>query len=223
MIRYFKTWKRILVDYEFIEWNEDNFSVNLCNYSREAYLTGNYAHVSDVCRIYALYKYGGIYLDTDVEILKSFEPFRSLASFIGLEATTVSTAVIGATPGSMWLYRFLQYYMHTHFINVWGHTVRIPNTVILGKKILLELSITEYPTIFPTDYFCGVEYDNGEMGYNDNTVAIHHFTGSWLRKKNLRQKFMSIADGLEVRYLKPLAMQYSRIASKSMCESKLLM
>lgn len=207
MISYFKTWKRILVDYEFMEWNEDNFSVNFCNYSREAYLTGNYAHVSDVCRIYALYKYGGIYLDTDVEILKSFEPFRSLASFIGLESATVSTAVIGAAPGSMWLYRFLQYYMHTRFINVWGHTVRTPNTVTFGKKILPELSITEYPTIFPMDYFCGVEYDNGEMGYTDNTVAIHHFAGSWLRKKTLRQKLLSIANGLEVRYLKPLAMQ----------------
>lgn len=200
--QYHQIWKRLLPDYEIREWNEENFDVEYCHYSREAYLTGNYAHVSDVCRLYALYKHGGIYLDTDVEVLSSFDRFLPLNSFVSLEPPFVGTAVIGAEAETTWIREFLKYYRRTHFINCWGHTVRMPNTHILCRKILPSLPITALPTIFPTEYFCGIRNSDRSMSAGENTVAIHHFAGSWLRKKTFSQKILSIINGFEIRYLK---------------------
>ena len=74
LLRYMKTWQQMLPDYEIREWNESNFDVSQYVYSREAYAMGSYAHVSDVCRLHALYHCGGVYLDTDVEVVGSFDP-----------------------------------------------------------------------------------------------------------------------------------------------------
>ncbi len=200
--QYYRTWKLLLPDYEIKEWNEENFNVNYCNYSHEAYLTGNYAHVSDVCRLYALNKYGGIYLDTDVEVINSFDRFLSLDSFVSLEPPFIGTAVIGAEAGSQWIREFLRYYERNHFINMWGHTVRLPNTKILCRRIIPSLSVTALPTIFPAEYFCGIKLKNGSISAGENTVAIHHFAGSWLRNKTFSQKISSIINGFGIRYLK---------------------
>lgn len=200
--KWFQTWKTLLPDYKFIEWNEQNFDVNFCSYSREAYHTRNYAHVSDVCRIYALYKLGGVYLDTDVEILKSFDPFLSLKVFLGVEQDLVGTGIIGSTPNNKCMEIFLNYYRRTHFINIWGHTVRTPNTKILSYVILPQVPISEYPTIFPRDYFCGINWVTKEAIVSENTVSIHHYAASWRRKKTIKQKITSIFEGLRIRYLR---------------------
>ena len=70
-----ESWKRFLPDYEIKEWNEDNFDVNMYQYTKEALENKKYAFVTDVVRLYALYTEGGVYMDTDVEVLKSFNPF----------------------------------------------------------------------------------------------------------------------------------------------------
>lgn len=200
--KWLETWKAAMPDYEIMEWNEQNFDVNLCNYSREAYLTRNYAHVSDVCRVYALYKYGGVYLDTDVEVLKTFDPFLCLRAFASIERPLIGTAVIGSEAGIIWLDAFLKYYKKTHFINIWGHTVRTPNTKILTRRVLPKIGLADWPTIFPRDFFCGVINKDGVPVATDNTVAIHHFAGSWLRKKTIKQKITSIVEGFTIRYFK---------------------
>lgn len=198
--KWLETWTAAMPDWEIMEWNEQNFDVNLCNYSREAYLTRNYAHVSDVCRVYALYKYGGVYLDTDVEVLKSFEAFRNLKSFLGVEHDLVGTAVMGCEAKQEWLNAFLDYYKNKHFINIWGHTVRTPNTKILTKIVLPKVPLVEYPTIFPRDFFCGIDWTTKEAILTTNTVSIHHFAASWRRKKTMKQKVTSLIEGFKIRY-----------------------
>lgn len=199
--QYLETWRKILPDYEIKEWNESNFDLNCCNYCREAYLTGNYAHVSDVCRINALLTEGGIYLDTDVEILKSFDPYLNLKAFAGLEFDgRIGTAVIGSEAGLPWLKTFMDYYRRTHFINVWGHTVRTPNTKILATVIMPSLSQDDRPTIYPVDYFSTMNYADGTSLATSHTVAVHHYAASWRKKKKLSQKIRNIIQGLGIRY-----------------------
>ena len=85
VIDYIEVWHRVLSDYEIKEWNEDNFNVDSLPYTAQAYKAKKYAFVSDVCRMYALLE-GGIYLDTDVRVLRTFNNFLKNKSFIGIEA-----------------------------------------------------------------------------------------------------------------------------------------
>lgn len=116
-----RSWKEYLPEYEIREWNESNFDVQgFSAFTREAYATRNYAHVSDVARLKALYDCGGIYLDTDVEVVGSFDPFLGCRSFCSAEHRFIGTGAIGAEKGSEWLYVFLNHYKSAHFITLWG-------------------------------------------------------------------------------------------------------
>ncbi|MCM1297094.1 MAG: glycosyl transferase [Muribaculaceae bacterium] len=195
---YLATWKKCLPDYRIMEWNEDNFDVNCCVYSREAYGTHNLAHVSDVCRIYALSTYGGIYLDTDVEVCKPFNQLLENKAFLGMESDRVGTCVIGSEPGLPWLKAVMNYYSTTHFINIWGHCVRTPNTAILTFRILPSLPKQDWPKIYPIGYFCDL---NDRSTVTDTTYSIHHYHATWRKRKTLATRVKALALGLKVRYL----------------------
>ena len=103
-----KSWKKHLPNYEIIEWNENNFDINCNEYVREAYKSKKYAFVSDYARIYALYNYGGIYMDTDVEVIKSLDKFLCNDAFAGLENEySIQTAVMGCCKGNLLFKEFL--------------------------------------------------------------------------------------------------------------------
>lgn len=193
------SWQQFFEGWEFIEWNEDNFDVDICAYSREAYLTRNFAHVSDVCRVWALHKFGGLYLDTDVNVIKKFDIFMTLPSFVSFEHNLIGTAVIGSLPNQRWLEKFFEYYQNHHFINIFGHQVRTPNTKILTRNILPELSYDFYPTIFPMSFFLGIE-ENGQLTAGKNTYSVHHYAASWRRNKTFRTKIINFIKGLKIRY-----------------------
>ncbi|MCQ2076358.1 MAG: hypothetical protein MJZ20_04890 [Bacteroidaceae bacterium] len=80
-----KQWKCLMPDYKFMKWDESTFDINLCEYTRQAYAAGKYAFVSDVARCWALYKYGGIYLDTDVQVFQSLDGYRKHGFFTAIE------------------------------------------------------------------------------------------------------------------------------------------
>lgn len=82
-----ESWKKYLPDYELKLWNEENFDVNMCDYTKQAYEKGQYAFVSDVARLYALYTEGGVYMDTDVEVYKPLDEFLTDECFTGFEET----------------------------------------------------------------------------------------------------------------------------------------
>lgn len=185
------TWKPLLPDYEFIEWNEENFNLNMNEYTKEAYENKKYAFVSDVARLYALFNYGGIYLDTDVELLKSLDPFLNHTAFCGMESdSNISTAMIGAEKGSVWIGDCLQLYDHRHFVKQDGTFDYTTNVTAISRLLRNKLNIEldnsfhdyiGYLSIYPSSYFSPLDFKTRLLCKTNSTVSIHHFDGSWLR------------------------------------------
>ena len=203
------SWRKYLPDYEIKEWNESNFDVNIIPYTAEAYKAKKYAFVSDYARFWILYKYGGLYFDTDVEVIKNMDDIIAKGPFMGCEneakagATPAQLGVapglgLGVNPGlglgvnpGLGLYgEILEWYNKHHFVtwlgviekNVVGITTEILNKngiVKLDGGILYSSGIT----IYPSEYFCPKNYITGELNITDKTVSIHHYSATWLSCK----------------------------------------
>ena len=105
------SWKKCLPDYQIMEWNEDNFPMELWPYAKEAYDNRQYAFVSDVARLHALYLHGGIYMDTDMEVIASLDPLLEKEGFIGFERPEfVAAGIIDTAPGAAWIAELLDAY-----------------------------------------------------------------------------------------------------------------
>lgn len=192
------SWKKYLPDYEIKEWNEDNFDLELYPYVREAYNNRKFAFVTDVVRLYALYTEGGIYMDTDVEVLKPLDCFLNHQAFSGFEDEyNVPTGIMASEKGGKWAMENLAYYDKRHFQKKDGSLDLTTNVVIITNYMLslgLKQNNTyqDFPnliTFYPKDYFCPKSYDNGEIYLTNNSYTIHHFAGSWHSSK---QKFYKI-------------------------------
>ena len=170
-----ESWKKL--GYEIKEWNESNFDIDYCKYSRQAYDAKKYAFASDVARLYALYTEGGIYLDTDVEAMKPLDEFLNEPAFTGFENIGYPVcATMGAEKGNPLIKELLDYYNDKEFIVQEDWTKYTTNTVIISD-ILGEKGIDRAKndiqrirdiTIYPREYF------NDKGGY-----TIHHMDGSW--------------------------------------------
>lgn len=181
-------------DYEYKLWNEDNFDINCNAYVKEAYGAKKYAFVSDYVRLYALFSEGGIYLDTDVEALKSFDDLLYLSGFIGFEGTKytpVGTGTIACMPSSEWVEEQLDAYEGLHFIQSDGSYDLLTNpfriSAIMKKNGFVQNGkeqVYKDMHIFPVEYFCPRQ-TTGEFFITENTYCDHHFMGSWSKgKKN---------------------------------------
>lgn len=187
------SWHKYLPDWRYILWNEDNFDVNYNDYTREAYEAKKYAFVSDVARLYALYTMGGIYMDTDVEVLKPFDtPLLSLSGFTGYEGSKHMppiTGTLAAEAGNKWVEEQLNAYNNAHFLKEGGeldmttNTVRI-STIMRSGGFVCDGRRGTYKDmhIFPVDYFCPRQ-TTGEFLLSENTYCDHHFMNSWDDKK----------------------------------------
>ena len=186
------SWKKHLPDYEIKEWNEDNFDVNIIPYTAEAYKAKKYAFVSDFARFWILYKYGGLYFDTDVEIIKPMDAIIEKGPFMGIEnngATTTGVAPglgLGVTPGLGLYKEILDYYAGEHFLNPDGSenltTIVLRTTDILKKHGLEEenrFQTVAGVNIYPLDYFCPIRITDGKLCLTENTVSVHHYAASW--------------------------------------------
>lgn len=178
------SWKKCCPDYEIREWNEQNCSFCNCDFLKEALALRKFAFASDVIRLAVLSRFGGIYLDTDVRLLRSFEAFLGNKSFIGLETPfRVSTAVIGSEPNVAWVSEFLgqTYSMKgKHFINKDGSLDLVPNTAKLSE--FLNCTWHKHSrsiSIYPEDFFCCKSFFTGEIKTTENSVAIHDFACTW--------------------------------------------
>lgn len=190
---YIGTWKKHNPDYTIIEWNEDNFDMNVCDYVKEAYLEKKWAFVSDYVRLYVLYEYGGIYLDTDVEVLGSYTPFLENEAFIGVESqVSMCTATIGAEKESSFIKNILESYDNSHFL-IDGKMDIVPNSQRIYNILKNEygykfkndtIQHLSACTIYPQEYFSPINcYTNREMRTN-NTVSIHRYAGTWKDSKS---------------------------------------
>lgn len=187
-----ESWKKYCPDYDIIEWNEDNFDVNCCDYVREAYEAKKWAFVSDYCRFYVLYHNGGIYMDTDVELLKSLNDLGS--TFVGFETSDHcnSGLVRGAEKGDKVCKLMLNSYHEDHFKKEDGQlnlmTVCERETDILSKYGLKKNNTLQSilgTIIYPTEYFNPIDFETGKFHTTKNSVSIHHYAASWESKKSL--------------------------------------
>ena len=181
-----KSWKEKLVDYEIKEWNEENFDINSNLFVKQAYESGKFAFVSDYVRVYALYNYGGIYLDTDVEVYKEFtEDILNKESFWGFEEKNfIATSTIGAKKGNKFIKKFLESYNNEKFDEKNMTTnVFIISKIVKGLGINLDGTYQEIEgiaTFYPQEYFSPYDYINCYSKQTENTYTIHHFYKSWL-------------------------------------------
>lgn len=177
--RYIRTWHEILPDYRIIEWNESNFDIKQYRYCTEAYFLKKYAFVSDVARLYALFRYGGVYLDTDVEVIKTFDGFLGTQSFIGYETDELlGTGVIGAEKECPWIGNLLDIYKEREFIKKDGTIDLLPNTMLI-TDFFKRTPNAELPQIYPYDVFCACNWVTKEKTITSSTVSVHHYIASW--------------------------------------------
>ena len=200
-IKCIESWKKFLPDYEIKEWNEDNFNLDMYPYVREAYDNRKFAFVTDVVRLYALYTEGGIYMDTDVEVLKSLDPFLHHTAFSGFEDDIhIPTGIMASEKGGKWAKENLAYYNNRHFIKE-DNTMDLTTNVVTLTNYMLPLglkqdnSFQDFPkliTFYPKDYFCPKSYDDGKIYLTNRSVTIHHFAGSWLPPLTIKQKIVKV-------------------------------
>ena len=211
-----ESWKKFLPDYEIKEWNEDNFDVNMFPYAKEALENRKFAFVTDVVRLYALYTEGGVYMDTDVEVLKTYDPFLHHHMFSGFETDgTVPTGMMAAEKGSIWAKELLEQYHTRSFVLPDGTLDMRTNTEMITKYmkrkgLILNNTYQDFPglcTMYPSEFFCPKDHGTGVIHLTNNSVCIHHFAGSWFN----HTFWFDLKHGLKLKMVKILGEKNAKI------------
>lgn len=195
------SWKKHLPDYEFKLWDLSCFDIESSRWVKEAYMFRKYAFAADYIRIYALYNYGGIYLDSDVEVLRSYNDLLHLPYFIGRERTdeegevAVEAATLGFEKGHPLLKDILSYYDRRKF-HLKGRkfdvrTLPYIMLIHIQKNYMWKRvkSVEDFDydksiiSLLPEDYFSPKTWWNQDLKVTSNTYSIHHFAGEWKKKK----------------------------------------
>lgn len=195
------SWEKHCPEYKIREWNESNFNIHLNRYVEEAYQQKKWAFVSDVARLWALKHYGGIYMDTDVEVVRSLNPLLNTTGFLGFEGTQwIATSIMGAIPMHPIVKYFLEQYNDRGFV-IDPHTLDQTTNVQLWTKLLKEQyglvlngkkqQVAGFD-IYPTDFFTPYDYINGKLTRTDHTYSIHWFGQSWIGHQLWRRKLSQL-------------------------------
>ena len=216
--RYINSWKKLLPDYKIILWNTNTFNLNDSIWVKEAYKAKKYAFCADYIRLYALYNYGGIYLDSDVEVLKSYNDLLELPYFIGLESKQYfEAATIGSEPHNPFIGECLKHYENRHFIKENGEMDNIVMPKIMmgvaesGYKIKVIKDKTEFdrsPEVinaFEYDWFSPIDSTGKRyvLRQTKNTYSIHHFASAWVDwKVKLLVKIFGLNSPMRLRLQK---------------------
>lgn len=196
-----ESWKEKCPDYKIIEWNERNFDINSNQYVKEAYENKKFAFVSDYVRLYAVYNYGGIYMDTDVEVLRNLDEFLLDDGFSGFERIdAIPTGIMGCKKNNKLFKEFLDYYNDKKFIKDDGSfdmttNVETITKICLEKGLLLnnKLQNIEGVKFYPKEYFCPKDHKTGKINLTSDTYTIHHFAGSWIpTHKKIKGEFIKV-------------------------------
>ena len=188
------TWKDKCSDYQIMRWDEATFDINSVPYVKEAYENKKFAFVTDYVRLWAIYNYGGVYMDTDVEVCKSIDVFLDEYAFSGFESYTDIPTGIMAGEKNLQIYKeLLDYYTDRHFVKENGELDLTTNvtifTEIFEKKGLTrdntKQTIDGY-TFYPKGYFC--PNDKDRLHRKEQIYTIHHFAGSWLPEEEIRRR-----------------------------------
>lgn len=191
------SWKKYLPDYEFLRWNFDRFDINSSVWVKEAFEAKKYAFAADYIRCYALYHYGGIYLDMDVEVLKPFDDLLNLPYFLCQECdrTGIEAAVMGAKKKTSLFEKMVEYYAEKHFICGDTYDTRVLPEIMesiiqshFRMRNIKDIQDFDYSrdvvSVLPTDWFSPKSFSDGKIYLTNNTYTIHHFAGSWLNEED---------------------------------------
>ena len=185
-----KSWKKYCPDYEIIEWNESNFDVNQNGYTRMCIQEKKYAFLSDYARLVIVEEHGGIYFDTDVEVLKAFDPLLEYEAFYGFENNEyVATGLgFGAIP-----HHISVQYMKNQYDNLLDGTKGTITCPALNTEALVPLGLIKNgqkqnvagAEIYPVDFFNPYDDTTGRLRKTKNTYSVHWYSKSWLDKKSI--------------------------------------
>lgn len=202
------SWRKFLPDFEVKEWNEDNFDVNIIPYTAEAYKQKKYAFVSDYARFWIMYKYGGIYFDTDVEVIRPMDDIIAKGNFMGFEMDPdgentpgkyaprycfdVALGLgFGISKGHSFMQKMMDYYHGMVFkgavMNPWFKTIVAYTTEALMEDGLQNVEGIQKVSdiyIYPHDYFAPINVISGKLHITSNTHTVHWYMGSWSGDNN---------------------------------------
>lgn len=182
-----ESWKKFMPEYEIKRWDESNFDVNEISYTAEAYKIKKYAFVSDYARFKILYDNGGIYLDTDVEIIKPLDEILNHGPYLGQEKGISVNPGLGmaAEPKMPFIRKILNHYSELHFIKEDG-SINYDTVVFHTTNKLYEYGWTGKEKeiagfkIYSKDYFCPLDYETNKLTLTENTHTIHHYSQTWI-------------------------------------------
>lgn len=195
---YIDEWKTVCPDYQIIKWDESNYDVNKVAFMREAAAVKNWTFIADYARFDIINTYGGVYLDVDVQLLKSHNKFLSLPSFWGMEQDFNRQMYVnpglgfGSIPNNPLLVELLDFYSQMHFEND-----KIVASPILLRNFFEQKGFTQknsiqqfdFGTIFPKDYFAPLDCF-GKLKTTTNSVSIHHYLGSWIKNSENNENML---------------------------------
>jgi hypothetical protein len=191
MKAYINSWLRLLPDFEIVRWDETNFDVDSINFCKQAYCMKKWAFVSDYVRLFALHEFGGVYLDTDVEVIKSFNSVLADRKLIlgTNDMGGLVSSFIASEPGHPFVKTCLEMYVRKDFIRPDGRPDLTPNTSLM-KKILIEeygydgtnkrQTLPEGIEVYPDDFFQVKSLVSGKRHLTGNSCMIHHQTLTWV-------------------------------------------
>lgn len=186
------SWRRFCQDFEIREWNEDNCDYLAMPFMAEAYAAKKYAFVSDVMRLIVLEQHGGVYFDTDVEVVRDISPLLDGEGFVGFENEQYvnSGQVVAAEAHHPVIQAMIEEYKKLHFTNADGslNTVGCPrlNTDVMEHFGLVRNGQEQLVAgihVYPADYFNPLDSITGKLTKTENTYSIHWYSMSWLPKR----------------------------------------
>lgn len=187
-----KSWHKYCKDYELREWNEQTFDISSAPlYVRQAYEAKKWAFITDYVRLYAMVNYGGVYMDTDVEVIKPLDQYLQHQAFSGFEdGVNIPTGIMACEKGFPLFATFLKYYDTASFYLEDG-TMNLTSNVKIMTDICLKLGLQQNNTyqvlegfaLYPRDVFCPVSHKDGKLHKTKATATIHWFAGSWMNHK----------------------------------------
>lgn len=200
VLKCIESWRKFCPDYEIIEWNETNYDVTKNKYMREAYEEKRWGFVPDYARIDIVYQNGGIYLDTDVELVKNYDSVLHNESFFGFERAGEAYQInlgsgFGSVKGNEFLKQIRDYYENCSFINLDGTLNLTPSPIInsqtfvnSGYVLNNKLQTKFGNTVYPYDYFAPLSWVNLKGKPTKNTISIHHYNTSWLSDEEKKKR-----------------------------------
>lgn len=222
------SWKKYLPDYEIICWNESNFDVEICQYVKEAYEAKKWAFVSDYARMYVLYNHGGLYFDTDVELIRPINTLIEKGPFMARESSFpefgVNSGLVLYAEKGMPVYReIMDDYEKSHFVqgdgtNSYFTVVERVTNILKTHGLTNEDKVQKVAgvLIYPRQYFCPLDYDTGKLNVTEQTYAIHWYSATWMdeamqHRRDVCTKFNNIFPKKIAKFLGDWYVRFSKL------------